>query len=74
MRRRAVFAIKQIVSSDSTTAFIALGILAAAYAVLASLFETPIYLLSIGILALAVFLEVKDRRANRAENYVSVSS
>lgn len=74
VRRRAVFTIKQIVSSDSTTACIALGILAAAYAVLASLFETPIYLLSIGILALAVFFEVRDRRANCAENYVSVSS
>jgi hypothetical protein len=71
VRRRALFIGKQMFSTESTTACVGLGILAAAYVILASLVQTPLYLLSIGMVALAVFLEAKDRRLNRTENYVS---
>jgi membrane protease YdiL (CAAX protease family) len=69
MWRRAVPIVKQVFSTGSAAAGVALGIIGAGYAILTSLSEAIVYVVAaaFAMLVLAFVLEVKDRRQDRAE-------
>jgi membrane protease YdiL (CAAX protease family) len=69
MWRRAIPLVKQVFSTQSTRASVALGIIGAGYAILASRDELLIYIVAIGMVLLAVLLEAKDRLRERAANH-----
>ena len=73
MWRRAVPIIKQVFSTGSVTAGVALGIIGAGYAVLTSFDRVIVYVViaAYAMLLLAVVLQAKDRRQERATQAVA---
>jgi len=71
--RRAGRVVKQVFSTGSIAACVALGAIAAGCAILCSLDQLLIYMaaLAIGMLLLAVVLEAKDRLGQRAATHAS---
>jgi membrane protease YdiL (CAAX protease family) len=74
--RRAVPIIKQVFSTGSVTAGIALGIIGAGYAVLISSDRVIVYVViaAYAMLLLAVVLQARDRRQERATQAVAARS
>ncbi len=73
VRPRAIQVIKQFLPTGTIRTYVALGIAGAAYAVLTSIDQIAIYLvaMAIAMLIIAVVLEARDRRTERAAKAVA---
>jgi hypothetical protein len=71
--RRATRVIKQFLPTGSIGAYVALGMVGAGYAILTSIDKLVIYLAAVaaGMLIIAVVLEARDRRKERAGKAVA---